>query len=172
MLGGSVMSDSLQHHGLQHARLPCSSPSPGVCSNSSPFSWWCHPTISFSVPSIFPSIRVFSSESALRIRWPKYWNFGFSISPSNEYSGLISFRMDCFDLLAVQGTLKSLLQHQNLKAPVLQCSAFFIVQTSHPYMTTGKSIALTIWTFAGKVMSLLFNTLSLSQLSFQGASVF
>ena len=157
---------------LQLSRLPCSSLSPRVCSDSRPLSLWCHPTISFSVPSIFPSIRVFSSESALCIRWPKYWNFGFSISPSNEYSGLISFRMDCFDLLAVQRTLKSLLQHQNLKAPVLQCSAFFIVQTSHPHMTIGKSIALTIWTFAGKLMSLLFNTLSLSQLSFQGASVF
>ena len=111
-------------------------------------------------PSIFPSIRVFSNESVLPIRWPKYWNFGFSISPSNEYSGLISFRMDWLDLLAVQGTLKSLLQHQNSKASILQLSAFFIVQLSHPYITTGKTIGLTRWTFVGKVVSLLFNMLS------------
>ena len=123
----------------------------------------CHPLL--LLPSIFPSIRVFSNESALRIRWPKYWSFSFSISPSNEYSGLISFRMDWLDLLAVQGTLKSLLQHHSSKASVLQCSAFFMVQISHPYMTTGKTIAWTIWTFAGKVMSLLFNMLS--RLSFQ-----
>ena len=112
------------------------------------------------LPSIFPSIRVFSNESALRIRWPKYWNFNVSISPSNEYSGLISFRTDWFDLLAVQGTLKSLLQHHSSKASVLWCSAFFIVQLSHPYMTTGKTIALTRWTFVGKLISLLFNMLS------------
>ena len=111
-------------------------------------------------PSIFPSIRVFSNESVLRIRWPKYWSFSFSISPSNEYSGLISFRMDWLNLLAVQGTLKSLLQHYGSKASVLWCSAFFIVQLSHPYMTTGKTIALTRRTFVGKVMSLLFNMLS------------
>ena len=111
-------------------------------------------------PTIFPSIRVFSSESALRIRWLKYWSFSFNISPSNEYSGLISFRMDWLDLLAVQGTLKSFLQHYSSKASVLQCSAFFIVQLSHPYVTTGKIVALTRWTFVGKVMSLLFNTLS------------
>ena len=110
--------------------------------------------------SIFPSIRVFSNETILCIRWPKYWNFSFSISPSNEYSGLISFRMDWLDLLAVQGTLKSLCQHHSSKASVLQCSAFFIVQLSHPHMTTGKTIALTRWTFVGKVMSLLFNNLS------------
>ena len=109
---------------------------------------------------IFPSIRVFSSESVLRIRWPKYWSFSFSISPSNEYSGLISFRMDWLDLLAVQGTLKSLLQHHSSKASVLQLSSFFVVQLSHPYMTTGKTIALTRRTFVGKVMSLLFNMLS------------
>ena len=108
------------------------------------------------LPSIFPSIRVFSNESALRIRWPKYWSFSFSISLSNEYSGLISFRMDWFDLLAVQGTLKSLLQHHSSKASILWCSAFIIVQLSHPYMTTGKTIALTRQTFVGKVMSLLF----------------
>ena len=108
------------------------------------------------LPSIFPSIRVFSNESALHIKWLKYWSFSFSISPSNEYSGLISFRMDWFDLLAVQGTFKHLLQHHSSKASVLRCSAFFIVQLSHPYMTTGKTIALSRWTFVGKVMSLLF----------------
>ena len=117
----------------------------------------CHPHP--LLPLIFPSIRVFSNESVLCIRWPKYWSF--SISPSNEYSGLISFRIDWLDLLAVQGTLKSLLQHHSSKASkVLQCSAFFMVQLSHLYNTTGKTIALTIWTFAGKVMSLLFNMLS------------
>ena len=118
----------------------------------------CHPLL--LLPSIFPSIRVFSKESSLRIRWPKYWSFSFSISLSKEYSGLISFRMDWLDLLAVQGTLKSLLQHHSSKASILRCSAFFIVQLSHPYMTTGKSIALTRRTFAGKMMSLLFNMLS------------
>ena len=108
------------------------------------------------LPSIFPSIRVFLNESVLCIRWPKYWSFRFNISPSNEQPGLISFRMDWLDLLAVQGTLKSLLQHHSSKASILWCSAFFIVQLSHPYMTTGKTIALTRWTFVGKVMSLLF----------------
>ena len=117
-----------------------------------------HPLSSLSPPTF--SIRVFSNESALRIRWPKYWSFSFSISPSSEYSGLISFRMDWFDLLAVQGTLKSLLQHHSSKASTLQCSAFFIVQLSHPYMTTGKTKALTRRTFVGKVMPLLFNMLS------------
>ena len=112
------------------------------------------------LPSIFPSIRIFSNESALHVRWPKYWSFSFSISPSNEYSGSISFRMDWLDLLAVQGTLKSLLQHHSSKASILWPSAFFLVQLSHPYMTTGKTIALTRWTGAGKVMSLLFNMLS------------
>ena len=111
-------------------------------------------------PSIFPSISIFSNGSVHHIRWPKYWSFSFSISPSNEYSGLISFRIDWFDLLEVQGTLKSLLQHHNSKASILQCSAFFIVQLSHPYTTTKKTIALTRWTFAGKGMSLLFNMLS------------
>ena len=111
-------------------------------------------------PSIFPSIRVFSNESVLHIRWPKDWSFSFSISPSNEYSGLISFRIDWFDLFAVQGTLKSLLQHHSSKASVLWHSAFFTVQLSHPYMTTGKTIALTRWTIVGKVMSLLFNIVS------------
>ena len=125
------------------------------------------------LPSIFPSIRVFSNESALLIRWPKYWSFSFSTSPSNEHSGLISFRMDWLDLLAVQGTLKSLLQHHSSKASILQCSAFFIAQLSHPYMTTGKTIALTRRTFVDKVMSLLFNMLSRLVITFlQGISVF
>ena len=118
----------------------------------------CHPLL--LLPSIFPSIRVFSNKSVLRIRWPKYWSFSFSISPSNEYSGLISFRMDWVDLLAVQGTLKSLLQHHSSKASTLWHSAFFIVQLSHPYMTTGETVALTRWTFVVKVMSQLFNMLS------------
>ena len=134
----SVMSDSLRPHEPQHARPPCPSPTPRVHPNSCPSSQWCHLTISSSVipilplPSIFPSIRVFSNESALRIRWPKFWSFSFNISPSNEHPGLISFRMDWLDLLAVQGTLKSLLQHHSSKASILQCSAFFIVQLSHP----------------------------------------
>ena len=110
---------------------------------------FCHPLV--LLPSIFPSIRVFSKESVLRIRWPKYWSFSFSISPSNEHPGLISFRMDWFDLLAIQGTLKSLLQHHSSKASILWLSAFFIVQLSYPYMTTGKTIALTRWTFVGNV---------------------
>ena len=118
----------------------------------------CHPLL--LLPSIFPSIRVFSNESVLRIRWQKYWGFSFSISPSNEYSGLISFRMDWLDLLAVQRTLKSLIQHHSSKASILKCLAFFRVQLSHPYMTTGKTKALTRWTSVGKVMSLLFNMLS------------
>ena len=118
----------------------------------------CHPLLLLA--SIFPSIRVFSNGSALCIRWPKYWSFSFNISPSHEHPGLISFRMDWLDLLAVQGTLKSLLQHHSSKASILQCSAFFIVQLSHPYMTTGKTIALTRWTFVDKVMSLPFNMLS------------
>ena len=118
----------------------------------------CRPLL--LLPPIPPSIRVFSNESTLRMRWPKYWSFSFSISPSNEYSGLISFKMDWLDLLAVQGTLKSLLQHHSSKASFLRCSAFFPVQLSHPYMTTGKTIALTRWTFVGKVMSLLLNMLS------------
>ena len=125
------------------------------------------------LPPIFPSIRVLSNESALHVRWPRYWSFRFSMSPSNEHPGLISFRMDWLDLLAVQGTLKSLLQHHRSKASIFRHSAFFIVQLSQPYMTTGKSIALTRWTFVGKVMSLLFNMLSrLVILFFQGVSVF
>ena len=131
----------------------------------------CRPLL--LLPSIFPSIRVFSNESDLRIRWPKYWSFSFNISPSNEHPRLISFRMDWLYLLAVQGTLKSLLQHHSSKASILWHSAFFIVQLSYLYMTTGKTIALTRWTFVDKVMSLLFNMLSrLVILSFQGVSVF
>jgi len=124
----------------------------------------CHPLL--LLPSIFPSIRVFSSESALHIRWPKYWSFSFSISPSSEYAGLISFRMDWLDLLAVQGTFESLLQHHNSKASILWHSAFFMVQLSHPYMTPGKTIALTVLTFVGKIMSLLFDTLSRLAMAF------
>ena len=160
------MSNSLRPHGLQHARLLCPSLSPGgllrfMSTESVMLSnhlILCRPLL--LLPSIFSSNRVLLNESALRIRRPKYWSFSFSISPSNECSGLISFRMDWLDLLAVQGTLKSLLQHHSSKASVLQCSAFFMVQLSHPYMTNGKTIALTIWTFVGKVMSLLFNMLS------------
>ena len=160
----SVVSDSLRPRGLQHARPPCPSPTPGVHSNSCPSSQWCHPTISSCHPlllllSIFPSIRVSSNESVLRIRWPKYWSLSFNIRPSSEHSVLISFRMNWSDLLAVQGTLKSLLQHHSSKASILRRSAFFIVQLSHPYMTTGKTITLTRQTFVGKVMSLLFNGL-------------
>ena len=125
------------------------------------------------LPSIFPSIRVFSNESALHIRWPKSWSFSFSISPSNGYSGLISFRMDWLDLPAVQGTFNSFLQHHSSKASILKCSAFLTVQLLHPYMTTGKTIALTRWTFVGKIMSLLLNMLSrLAIVSFQGVSIF
>ena len=160
------MSDSLQPHGLQHTRLPCPSSTPGACSDSTsiesvmPSNHFilCRPLL--LLPSIFPSIRVFSNESVPHIRWPKYGSFSFSINPSNEYSGLISFRMDWLDLLTVQGTLKSLLQHHSSKTSILRCSVFFIVQLSYLYMTTGKTIALTRWTFAGKVMSLLFNMLS------------
>ena len=124
------------------------------------------------LPPIPPSIRVFSNKSTLRMRWPKYWSFSFSISPSNEHPGLISFRMDWLDLLATQETLKSLLQHHSSKASILVCSAFFIVQLSHPYMTTGKTITLTRWAFVGKVMSLLFNMLSRLVITFFPRSVF
>ena len=151
------MSNSLPPHGLQHTRLLCPSPSPRACSNSCPSSQWCHALL--LLPSILPSIRVFSNESVLFMKWPNYWSLSFSFSPSNEYSGLISLRIDWFEVLAVQGTLKSLLQHHSSKASILQCSAFFMVQLSHPYMTTGKTIALTRWTFVGKVMFLLFNML-------------
>ena len=144
---------------------PCPSPAPKVYSNSCPLSQWCHQlshllSTLLLLHSIFPSIRVFSSESVPHIRWPKYWSFSFNISPSNEFSGLISFRMDWLDLLEVQGTLKSLLQHHSSKTSILQYSAFFIVQLSHPYMTTGKTIALTRQTFVSKLVSLLFNMLS------------
>ena len=168
------MSTSLRTHGLQHARPPCPSPTPGAYSNTCPLSMpsnhfiLCRPLL--PSPSIFPNIRVFPNESVLHIRWPKYWSFSFSISPSNEYSGLISFGIDWLDLLAVQGTLKRLLQHHSSKASILQCSDFFIVQFSHPYMTTGKTIALTRWTFVGRVMSLLFNMLSRLAITFRPRS--
>ena len=158
------MSNSLQAHGLQHARLPPITNSQSLLRLMSIKSVMpsnhlilCCPLLP---PSIFSSIRVFSSGSVLHIRWLKYWSFSFSISPPNEYSGLISFRMDWLDLLAVQRTLKSLLQHYSSKAPILQHSAFFMVQLSHPYMTIGKNTALTGWTYVYKVMSLLFNMLS------------
>ena len=144
------MSSSLQLHGLQHARPLCPSPSPGIYSDSCPLSWWCHPTISSSVipcllpPSIFPSIRAFPSELALRLRWPKHWSFSFSVSPSNEYSGLISFRMDWLDLFAIQGILESLLQHHSSKASILQCSSFL-------YSPTLTSIHLSL--FSHEVVS-------------------
>ena len=160
----SVVSDSLQPHELQHARPPCPSPTPIVHPNSCPSSQWCHPASHpllslLFLPPISPSIRVFSNEPTLRMTWPKYWSFSF-ISPSKEHPGLILFRMNWLELLAVQGTLKSLLQHHSSKASILQHSAFFTVQHSHPYMTIGKTIALTRRTFVGKVMSLLFNMLS------------
>ena len=162
----SGVSDSLRPHDLQHARPSLSitnswsPPKPMSIVSVMPSNHLilCHPLL--LLPSIFPIIRVFSNESALHIRWPKYWSFSFNIRPSNEHPGLISFRMDWLDLLAVQGTLKSLLQHHSSKPSILQCSAFFIVQLSHPYMTTGKAIALTRRTFVGKEMSLLFNMLS------------
>ena len=162
----SVVSDSLWPHEQQHARPPCPSPTPRGHPNPCPFCRWCHPTISSSVvpfsscPQSFPASRVFSNESALHIRWPKYWSFTSNLSPSNEHPGLISFRMDWLDLLAAQGTLKSLLQNHSSKASILRCSAFFIVQLSHPYMTASKTIALTRRTFVGKIMSLCFNMLS------------
>ena len=165
------MSNSLRLHGLLHARLPCSSPTPRAYSNSCPSHWGCHPTISSSLSPFSSCIQSFPASGSFPMSWfflsgggrdeiPKYWNFSFSISPSNEYSGLIFFRMNWLDLLAVQGTLKSLLQHHSSKASVLQCSAFFMVQLSHPYMTTGKTIALSRWTIGGKEMSLLFHMLS------------
>ena len=144
------MSNSLQPHELRYARPPCPSSTPRVYSNSCPLSRSCHPTISSSVIPFssclqsFPASGSFQIESVLCIRWPNYWSFNFNISSSNEHSGLISFRMDWLDLLSVKGTLKSLLQHRSSKASILQCSVFFIVQLSHPYMTTGKTIALTI----------------------------
>ena len=160
----TVVSDSLRPHESQHTRSPCPSPTAGVHSDSHPSSQWCHPAISSSVvlflPPIPPSIRVFSNESTLRMRWPEYWSFSFIIIPCKEIPGLISFIMDWLDLLAVQGTLKSLLQHHSSKASILQRSDFFTVQLSHPYMTTWKTIALTRQNFVGKVMFLLLNMLS------------
>jgi len=168
LFSSSVMSDTLKPHGLQHARLPCPSLFPRVCSNSCPLSQWCHPTISTSVvpfclqsfpaSGYFPMSQLFTSGEYLA----KYWSFSFSISPSSEYSGLIFFKIDWFDLLDLQRTL----HHHTLKAWILQHSAFFIVQLSHPYTTAGKTIALTRWTFVSKVMSLLFNTLSRSIIAF------
>ena len=160
-----MASNSLRPRGLQHTRLPCPSPTPGAYSDSYPLVVMpsnhrvrCRPLL--LLPSDFPSITVFSHESVLHIRWPKNWGFSFNISPSNEYWGLISIRIDWLDVLAVQRTPKSLLQHHSSKVSILQCSAFFIVQLSHPYMTTGKTIALIRWNFVGKVMFLLFNMLS------------
>ena len=156
------MSDCMQPHGLQHTRLTCPSLSPGVCSNSCPLNWWCYLTISpsattvSSCPQSLPASGSFPG--SLHICWPKYWSF--SISSFNKYSGLSSFRINWFDLLAVQGTVKSLLQHHSWKASILWHLTFFMVQLSHPYVTTGKTIALTRWTFISKVMSLLFNTLT------------
>ena len=162
------MSDSLQLRGLQHARLPCPSPNSQSLLKvmfielvmPSSHLILCHPLL--LLPSIFPNIRVFSSESVLCIRWPKFWPFSFSISPSNEDSGLISFRMDWLDILAVQGTLRSLLQHHSSKASILQGSDFFMVQLSHPYMTIGKTIALTRWPFVHNVSAFLICYLGLS----------
>ena len=155
------MCPTLQLHGLQHARLPCPSPTPMAYSNSCPLSWWCHPNNlilcrpHLPSPSIFPSITVFSNELVLCIRWPKYGSFSFRMSPSNEYSGLISFRMDWFGSpCSSRGSQESFPTHSS-KQSILLCSAFFIVQLSHPYMTTGKTIALTTWTFVTKVMCLL-----------------
>ena len=160
------MSNSLRPHELQHTR-----PHLSITNSQSLLKLMCIESVMPSshlilcyplllLPTILPSIRIFSNESTLRMRWPKYWSFSFSISPSNEHPGLISFRMDWLDLLAVQGTFKSLLQHHSSKASILWCSAVFTVQLSHPYVTTGKTIALTRWTFVGKVMSLVFNMLS------------
>ena len=158
----SVVSDSLRTRESQHTRPPCPSPTPKPTSIKSvmPSNHLILCCLLLLLPSIFPSIRVFANESALRIRWPKYWSFSFSVSPFNKYSRLISFRMDWLDLLAVQGTLKSLLQHHSSEASILQSLAFLIVQLSHSYMTTGKIRGLTRQTFVGKVMSLLFNMLS------------
>ena len=174
----SIVSDYLWPHESQHTRSFCPSPTPGVHPDSRPFESvmpsnhliLCHPLL--LLPSIFPRIRVFSKELAFCIRWPKYWSFSFKISPSNEYSGLISFRIDWFYLLAVQGTLKNLLQHHCWKASILWRSAFFMVQLSHSYMTTEKTIALSIWTLVGQVMSLLFNMLSRFVIAFLPKSTF
>ena len=165
----AVVSDSLQPHGLQQTRLPCPSSTPGACLNSCLLSRWCHPTISSSVVPLSSCLQSFPASGSFQ--WvsssylvAKYWIFSFSISPFNEYSGLIFFRIDWFDLV-IQGTLKSPLQHHSSKASSLQHSAFFTVQLSHPYMTTGKTIALTRQTFVGKVMSLLLNMLYESEVA-------
>ena len=167
--GCSVLSDSLWPHESQHARPPCLSPTPGVHLNSRPSSWWCHPAFSSSVipfsscPQSLPASESFPMSQLFAWggqTWPNMRSFSFSITPSKEHPGLISFRMDYLDLHAVQGTLKSLLQQHSSKASILRRSAFFTVQLSHPYTTTGKTIALTRWTFVGKVTSLLFNMLS------------
>ena len=159
----SVVSDSLRPHGLQHARPPCPSTTPEAYSNSCPSSWWCHPTTSSSVIPFSSRLQSFPASGSFLMS--QFFASGgqsikrsFRFSPSSEYSGLISFKINWLDLLAVQGTLKSLLQHHSSKASVLRCSAFFVVQLSHPYMTTGKTIALTRRTFVGKIISLLFNT--------------
>ena len=176
------MSDSLQPHGLQHTSLPCPTPYPGVCSNSCPLSQWGHPTISSSVAPSPPALNLSqhqdlfqwigsSNESSLHIRWPKYIGTSASVLPMNiQVSFRISFRIDWLDLFAVQGILKSLLQHHSSKASILWCSAFVMVQLSRPYKTTGKIVALTIWIFVSKVMSLLFNTLSRFVIAFLSRS--
>ena len=165
----SIVSNFLRPRELQHARLPCPSLSPKVCSNSHPLSQWCHPTISSSVIPFSshlqsPSIRVFSNESIFCIRWPKYWSFSFRIFRTD------SFRIDWLALLLVQGTLKSLLQHHSSKASIVRCSAFFVVQLSHPYMATGKAKGFTRWTFVDKVMFLNSNTLSMLVIAFLSRS--
>ena len=171
----SAMSDSLWPHGLQHTRLPCPSPNPRACSNSCPSSRWCYSTILSSVNPFSTCLQSFPASlyylMGQHFPWPKYWSFSFSISLSNDYSGLISFRIDWLDLLASQGTLKSLLQQHSSKASIFQCSAFFMAQLSHPYMTTGKIIALTRQTFVDKIMSLLFNTLSRLVIAFLQRSI-
>ena len=173
-----VVSSCLRLHGLQHARPPFPSPIPGVYPNSCPSSQWCHPTISSSVvpfsscPQSFPTSGSFQMNQLFASGGQSIGVISFNISPSNEYSGLISFRMEWLDLLVVQGTLRSLLQHHSSKTSILQSSAFFIVQLSHPYMTTGKTTDLTRWTFVGKVMSLIFNMLSRLVITFLLRSVF
>ena len=171
----SRVPNFLWPHQLQHARPPCPPPTLGEHPNPCPFSQWCHPTISssvvpFSSPQSFPASGSFPVSQLFASGGQKYWSFSFNISPSNEYPGLISFRMDWLDLLAVQGTLKSLLQHHSSKASILQRSAFFTVQLSHPYITTGKTIALSRRTFVGKVMSLVFNMLSRLVITFLSRS--
>ena len=167
------MSNSLWPHEVWHFRLPCPSPTPGAYSNSCPLSGWCHPTNSISVIPFSSRLQFFPASGSFQMsQFFKSGSFSFNISPSNEDSELISFRMDWLDLLAVQETLKSLLQHHSSNAPILWCSDFFIVQLSHPYMTTGKTRALTRGTFVGKVMSLLFNMLSRLVITFLPRSVF